>query len=72
MEGRSEGRQGFEQETFTDSKLAHFWLCFTRIPADPLLQRRREMRLSVVDRAGFADRARVVRRTRGPRSPRRG
>ncbi|WJS67857.1 hypothetical protein DXO091_017185 [Xanthomonas oryzae pv. oryzae] len=38
----------------------------------PLLQRRREMRLSVVDRAGFADRARVVRRTRGPRSPRRG
>ncbi|UXV89551.1 hypothetical protein IXO597_005905 [Xanthomonas oryzae pv. oryzae] len=53
-------------------ELAHFWLCFTRIPADPLLRRRREMRLSVVDRAGFADRARVVRRTRGPRSPRRG
>ncbi|WP_075241479.1 hypothetical protein [Xanthomonas oryzae] len=37
-----------------------------------VLRRRREMRLSVVDRAGFADRARVVRRTRGPRSPRRG
>ncbi|OOW65744.1 hypothetical protein Xlen_04235 [Xanthomonas campestris pv. leeana] len=37
-----------------------------------VLRRRREMRLSVVDGAGSADRARVVRRTRGPRAPRRG
>ncbi|CEE78680.1 conserved hypothetical protein [Xanthomonas citri pv. citri] len=38
---------------------------------DVLLQRR-EKRLSVVDGAGSADRAQVVRRTRGPRAPRRG
>ncbi|PPU06837.1 hypothetical protein XacyCFBP2565_21280 [Xanthomonas arboricola pv. corylina] len=37
-----------------------------------VLRRRREMRLSVVDGAGSADRARVVRRTRGPRGSRRG
>ncbi|KGR58134.1 MULTISPECIES: DUF3653 domain-containing protein [Xanthomonas] len=46
-------------------------------PADVIylrdvLRRRREMRLSMVDGAGSADRARVVRQTRGPRSPRRG
>ncbi|BBJ96358.1 hypothetical protein Xcc1_20880 [Xanthomonas campestris pv. campestris] len=38
---------------------------------DVLLQRR-EKRLSVVDGAGSADRSTVVRRTRGPRAPRRG
>ncbi|MBZ3918776.1 hypothetical protein Xtri_23225 [Xanthomonas campestris pv. trichodesmae] len=37
-----------------------------------VLRRRREMRLSVVDGAGSADRSKVVRRTRGPRGPRRG
>ncbi|MFA1262271.1 DUF3653 domain-containing protein [Xanthomonas axonopodis pv. fascicularis] len=37
-----------------------------------VLRRRREMRLSVVDGAGSADRSTVVRRTRGPRAPRRG
>ncbi|WDK64799.1 hypothetical protein JH271_10860 [Xanthomonas campestris pv. campestris] len=37
-----------------------------------VLRRRRETRLSVVDGAGSADRARVVRHTRGPRAPRRG
>ncbi|WP_017161929.1 hypothetical protein [Xanthomonas phaseoli] len=46
-------------------------------PADVIylrdvLRRRREMRLSMMDGAGSADRARVVRQTRGPRSPRRG
>lgn len=37
-----------------------------------VLRRRREMRLSVVDDARSADRSTVVRRTRGPRTPRRG
>ncbi|MEA9737295.1 DUF3653 domain-containing protein [Xanthomonas campestris pv. raphani] len=37
-----------------------------------VLRRRREKRLSVVDGAGSADRARVIRATRGPRGPRRG
>ncbi|MEF2242664.1 hypothetical protein [Xanthomonas arboricola] len=37
-----------------------------------VIRRRREMRLSVVDGTGSADRARVVRHTRGPRAPRRG
>ncbi|MDO0858111.1 DUF3653 domain-containing protein [Xanthomonas campestris pv. campestris] len=37
-----------------------------------VIRRRREKRLSVVDGAGSADRARVIRATRGPRGPRRG
>ncbi|SOO07108.1 conserved hypothetical protein [Xanthomonas citri pv. fuscans] len=37
-----------------------------------VLRRRREKRASVVADAGSADRARVVRQTRGPRGPRRG
>ncbi|KIF10840.1 hypothetical protein [Xanthomonas citri] len=37
-----------------------------------VLRHRREMRSSVADGAGSADRARVVRQTRGPRGPRRG
>ncbi|WP_184614553.1 DUF3653 domain-containing protein [Xanthomonas arboricola] len=37
-----------------------------------VLRARREKQLSVVDGAGSADRARVVRHTRGPRAPRRG
>ncbi|RFF36536.1 hypothetical protein DZD52_21885 [Xanthomonas nasturtii] len=37
-----------------------------------VLRRRREKRSSVVANAGSADRARVVRHTRGPRAPRRG
>ncbi|WP_426933665.1 DUF3653 domain-containing protein [Xanthomonas arboricola] len=37
-----------------------------------VLRRRRETQSSVVDGAGYADRARVVRQTRGPRAPRRG
>ncbi|WP_355584377.1 DUF3653 domain-containing protein [Xanthomonas cannabis] len=37
-----------------------------------VLRRRRKKRLSVVDGAGSADRARVVRQTRGPRGSRRG
>ncbi|WP_029213034.1 hypothetical protein [Xanthomonas phaseoli] len=37
-----------------------------------VLRRRREKRLSVAGGAGSADRARVVRHTRGPRAPRRG
>ncbi|MCC4610488.1 phage protein [Xanthomonas campestris pv. zinniae] len=37
-----------------------------------VFQRRREKRSSVVADAGSADRAQVVRRTRGPRGPRRG
>ncbi|MGY4881727.1 hypothetical protein EI541_09920 [Xanthomonas citri pv. eucalyptorum] len=30
-----EGRQEVVKNFFSDSKLAHFWLFFTRIPADP-------------------------------------
>ncbi|MEA9922609.1 DUF3653 domain-containing protein [Xanthomonas campestris] len=37
-----------------------------------VIRRRREKRLSVVDGAGSAERARVIRATRGPRGPRRG
>ncbi|MGD3338169.1 DUF3653 domain-containing protein [Xanthomonas citri pv. citri] len=37
-----------------------------------VLRARREKQLSVVADAGSADRARVVRQTRGPRTPRRG
>ncbi|WP_194704692.1 DUF3653 domain-containing protein [Xanthomonas phaseoli] len=37
-----------------------------------VVRRRRESRLSVVRVAGSADRSTVVRRTRGPRAPRRG
>ncbi|MCE4373823.1 DUF3653 domain-containing protein [Xanthomonas hortorum] len=37
-----------------------------------VLQRGRKKRSAVVDGAGSADRAQVVRRTRGPRAPRRG
>ncbi|MGV7186106.1 DUF3653 domain-containing protein [Xanthomonas axonopodis] len=37
-----------------------------------VIQRRHEERLSVMDGAGSADRSTVVRRKRGPRTPRRG
>ncbi|MEA9831451.1 DUF3653 domain-containing protein [Xanthomonas campestris] len=37
-----------------------------------VIQRRQQERSSVVDGAGSADRTTVVRRTRGPRGPRRG
>jgi len=37
-----------------------------------VLRQRREKRSSAVDGAGSAERTRVVRRTRGPRGPRRG
>ncbi|CAD0364726.1 hypothetical protein [Xanthomonas hortorum] len=32
-----EGRQAVVKNFFDDRELAHFWLFFTRIPADPLL-----------------------------------
>ncbi|KLC11888.1 hypothetical protein XP4B_10110, partial [Xanthomonas perforans] len=43
------------EKSLADRELAHFWLCFTRIPADPLLQAERE--------AGDAARGEVARRT---------
>ncbi|NMI16028.1 transposase, partial [Xanthomonas citri] len=30
-----EDRRKFVKNFFDDSELAHFWLCFTRIPANP-------------------------------------